>query len=111
MSSCKLQGVGLCVDEKLPCLPRKSSQLAQGSSDNDDGGALYPISHVDRDDIRVLLHYVGYDSHFDERREERDLVNMPSPCLTTECYDLHQDLALKIKTSNQQEKIKSCREN
>ena len=88
-----------CVDEKLPRLPRKSSQSAQGSSDNDDGGALYPISVVDRDDTRVLVHYVGYDSHFDEWREERDLVNMPSPCLTTECYDLHHDLALKIKTS------------
>ena len=47
----------------------------------------------------MLLHYVGYDSKFDEWEDEKDLVDMPSPCLTTECYDLHQDLALKIKSS------------
>ena len=42
---------------------------------------------------------MGYDLHFDEWREELDLINVPFPCLTTECYDLHQDLALKINSS------------
>lgn len=83
------------VDEKLP---RKSPQLSQGR-DTYDGGALYPISLVNRGGTHVLIHYVGYESHFDEWREERDFVKMPFPCLATECYDLHQDLTLKIKAS------------
>ena len=58
-----------CVDEKLPRLPRKSSQSAQGSSDND-GSALYPISVVDSDDSRVLVLYVGYDSLMNGGRKE-----------------------------------------
>ena len=85
----------VCVDEKLPRLPRK---IASSDSDASDG-PLYPISQVKRDGTRVLVHYVGYDSHFDQWREELDLINIPFPCLTTECYDLHQDLALKIKAS------------
>ena len=88
-----------CIDEKLPRLPRKSNQSPHDSGDTGGDGALYPINLVERAGTRVLIHYVGYVSDFDEWREEKDLVNMPSPCLTTECYDLHQDLALKIKSS------------
>ena len=33
----------------------------------------------------------------DKWQPEQDLVNIPSPCLTSEGYDLHQDLALRIK--------------
>ena len=90
-----------CADEKLPRLPHKTPQSTQASRDTDvsDDGAFYPVRLVERDGTRVLIHYVGYDPHFDEWREEKDLVNMPSPCLTDECYDLHQDLALKIKSS------------
>ena len=89
-----------CVDEKLPRLPRKIASRDSTNSDSDaNDGPLYPISQVKRDGTRVLVQYVGYDSHFDEWREESDLINMPFPCLTTECYDLHQYLALKIKSS------------
>ena len=89
-----------CVDEKLPRLPRKIASRDSTNSDSDaNDGPLYPISQVKRDGTRVLVHYVGYDSHFDEWREESDLINMLFPCLTTECYDLHQDLVLKIKSS------------
>lgn len=75
-----------CVDEKLPRLPRKiaSRDSTNSTSDSDaNNGPLYPISQVKRDGTRVLV----------------DLINMPFPCLTTECYGLHQDLALKIKSS------------
>ena len=88
-----------CIDERLPRLPHKSPRSPHGSRGTDVDDALYPINIVEIDGSRVLIHYVGYDSHFDEWREEKDLVNTPSPCLTTECYDLHQDLALKIKSS------------
>ena len=50
-------------------------------------------------------------THFDEWREEKDLANMPSPCLTNECYDLHQDLGLVDKVLIKQKKIESCSEN
>ena len=88
-----------CVDEKHPRLPRKPPQSPHGSRYTDDDGVLYPIKLMERDGTRVLIHYVGYDSHFNEWREEKDLINMSSPRLTTECYDLHHDLALKIKSS------------
>ena len=88
-----------CADETLPRLPRKTLRSTQASRDTN-GGTYYPVNLVERNGTRVLIHYVGYDSLFDEWREEKDLVNMPSPCLANdECYDLHQDLALKIKSS------------
>ena len=56
-----------CIDEKLPHLSSKSHGRGR---DTDDDGALYPINVVERDGTHVLIHYVGYDSHFDEWREE-----------------------------------------
>ena len=84
------------VNEILPRLPRKTkSQSMNRGSDGDDAFYL-----VDRNGTRVLVHYVGYDSNFDEWQEEDDVVDMPSPCsITNESYDLHQDLAMKIKST------------
>ena len=45
-----------------------------------------------------MIHYIGYDSEYDEWREPEDLVQLGSPCVMSEEYDLHQNLALKIKS-------------
>lgn len=46
----------------------------------------------------MLVHYIGYDSDYDEWREPEDLVQLESSCSTTEEYGFHHDLALKIKS-------------
>ena len=48
------------MDEKLPRLPRKiASRDSTTNSDSDtNDGPLYPISEVERDGTRVLVHSV-----------------------------------------------------
>ena len=64
--------------------------------------ALYPVTVLPRrshtNPGRVMIHYTGYGSEYDEWRESEDLVQLGSPCVMSEKYDLHQDLALKIKS-------------
>ena len=88
------------VNEVLPRLPRKTTSKPSKNRGSDGDDAFYPVSIVDRNGTSVLVHYVGYDSNFDEWQEEDDVVDMPSPCsITNESYDLHQDLAMKIKST------------
>ena len=63
---------------------------------------LYPISVLDDEHDskgRIRIHYIGYGHEFDEWREPTELVNVASPCVLSEKYDLHQDLALRIKST------------
>ena len=40
---------------------------------------LYPVEVVDKEDHRVKIHYLGYDSSYDEWREYGDVVPLTSP--------------------------------
>ena len=42
---------------------------------------LYPVEIVDREDHRVKIHYLGYDSSYDEWREQDDVVPLTSPAI------------------------------
>ena len=42
---------------------------------------LYPVEIVDREDHRVKIHYLGYDSSYDEWRERDDVVPLTSPAI------------------------------
>ena len=48
---------------------------------------------------RVKVHYIGYGSEYDEWREPAGLIDLDSPCMVSEKYDLHQELALRIKSA------------
>jgi len=42
---------------------------------------LYPVEIVDREDHRVKIHYLGYDSSYDEWHEQDDVVPLTSPAI------------------------------
>ena len=63
---------------------------------------LYPVSVCENeqdDQGHVKVHYIGYGSEYDEWREPAGLVHLASPCVISERYDLHQELALRIKSA------------
>lgn len=66
---------------------------------------LYPIEVLERTSDRVKIHWVGYDSKFDEWRNEEDIEDIPEPkpgALQIEQYrplDLHKELAYAIKAA------------
>ena len=63
---------------------------------------LYPVSVCENEQDnqgRVKVHYIGYGSEYDEWREPAGLVHLDSPCVVSERYDLHQELALWIKSA------------
>lgn len=63
---------------------------------------LYPVSVYENecdDQGRVKVHYIGYGSEYDEWREPTGLVHLDSPCVVSEKYDFHQELALRIKSA------------
>lgn len=64
--------------------------------------ALYPVSVVSNEQDsqgRVKVHYIGYGTEFDEWRNPTALIPIESPCDTSEKYDFHEDLALRIKAA------------
>ena len=54
-------------------LPR-AKRVQKGGDDK-----LYPIEIIDSERDRVKVHYVGYDSSYDEWRESGDVVPLDSP--------------------------------
>jgi len=63
---------------------------------------LYPVSVISSEQDsqgRVKVHYIGYGTEFDEWRNPTGLLSLESPCDSSEKYDLHQDLALRIKAA------------
>ena len=78
--------------------PKKTTKSRTGQDSED--VTLYPVALLPErsTDNRLLIHYIGYSSDYDEWREPEDLVQLQSPCLTSEEHGFHQDLALKIKS-------------
>ena len=36
-------------------------------------GYLYPVDIIEKQDSRIRIHYVGYEDHFDEWKDEAEL--------------------------------------
>lgn len=47
----------------------------------------------------MKIHYVGFGSEYDEWKDPTEFVDITSPCVLSEKYDFHQDLALRIKST------------
>ena len=62
----------------------------------DDDGPLYPIIIVANNEDFVKIHYIGYSNKYDQWRKREGIVEMETSCVTSEIYDLHQDLAGRI---------------
>ena len=64
--------------------------------------SLYPISILNEDEQdskgHVKIHYEGFGSEYDEWKDPTELINIATPYVS-ETYDLHQDLALRIKSA------------
>jgi len=69
---------------------------------------LYPINVFERDGSRVKIHYEGYNSSYDEWREDTEIVSLsPNPEQSTsgsqisihQLYSLYKELGIKIKQS------------
>ena len=74
---------------------KKKSRITKYS----DSDKLYPISVLEHDSKgKVKIHYVGYGSEYDQWKDAAELFNVESPCVLSERYDFHQDLALRIKS-------------
>ena len=64
---------------------------------------LYPVEVVDKEDHRVKIHYLGYDSSYDEWREQDDVVPLTSPAIAENSqtllhpFSLYAELGIKIK--------------
>lgn len=64
---------------------------------------LYPVEVVDKEDHRVKIHYLGYDSSYDEWREYGDVVPLTSPDIAEgsqpllQPFSLYAELGIKIK--------------
>ena len=84
------------VDVDTPC--KKKRQQKKRRQRHGDAGSLYPVTVMSASASgRLLIHYVGYSSKYNEWRQPGELVQLDSPCIVPEKYDLHQDLALNIK--------------
>ena len=78
----------------------KSTRLKRKSSHHENADTtLYPVTVISDLSERVRIHYIGYGSQHDEWRNKDDILPVTSPCLTTEKFDLHQELAVKVKSS------------
>ena len=44
----------------------------------------------------VKFHYIGYSNKYDQWRKQEGIVEMETSCVTSEIYDLYQDLAGRI---------------
>ena len=63
---------------------------------------IYPVSVYENEQDeqgRVKVHYIGYGSQYDEWKEPARLLHVDSPCAISEKFDLHQELALRIKSA------------
>ena len=69
---------------------------------------LYPISVIEKQENRVKIHYIGYEDHFDEWRDEAEVETLQDteetesiaePCEVLEPYSFYRDLGIKIKRS------------
>ena len=68
---------------------------------------LYPVNVIEKQDGRVKIHYVGYEDHFDEWRNEEEVEILDQdaketesnvePCEVLEPYSFYRDLGIKIK--------------
>lgn len=70
------------------------------NTSNDD--TTYPVSVYENEwdkQGHVKVHYIGYGCQYDEWREPEGLVHLDSPCVVSEKYDFHQELALQIKSA------------
>lgn len=79
---------------------QSTKKVLKESTPYDD--TLYPVSvcENERDEQgRVKVHYIGYGAEYDEWREPSGLVHLDSPCVASEKYDFHQELALRIKSA------------
>lgn len=81
-------------------IPRSQCCKKAAKSRTGQNNTLYPVAVLPErcTDNRLLIHYIGYGSECDEWRQPEDLVELESPCVTSEEHDFHQDLALKIKS-------------
>ena len=81
---------------RLSSTKKKKSRTTKYS----DSDKLYPISVLEHNSKgNVKIHYVGYGSEHDQWRDAAELFDIESPCVLSERYDFHQDLALRIKSS------------
>ena len=81
-------------------IPRSQRRKKAAKSRTGQNNTLYPVAVLPErcTDNLLLIHYIGYGSECDEWRQPEDLVQLESPCVTSEEHDFHQDLALKIKS-------------
>lgn len=79
---------------------QSTNKVLKGNTSHDD--TLYPVSVCENEQDeqgRVKIHYIGYGSEHDEWKEPAGLVHLDSPCVVSERYDLHQELAIRIKSA------------
>lgn len=80
---------------------KRKAREATGTTATPDSktAPLYPVSVLRRESGRAFIHYIGYEPEFDERQDESQIDEISSLCLQAEEYDLHQDLAIRVKSA------------
>ena len=82
------------------------AHVAKSSTPSSSG--LFPIRVVQEDSLRYKVHYVGYSSKYDERKEKSEVVDLDNcdhddqePLSTTNIlhFSLYHELAIRIKSA------------